>query len=330
MYRQGKFMKPILVITLLLCFLANETQARQKKQVNRELSTTLVKALQDKQWRHGSPACKPSSEPAIEVFQYDESSYILRQSKCLSYEAPFIYVLVGEEKTLVLDTGATQSDEQFPIYKTILSLQNKHYQQDNKKRELLVLHSHSHSDHRSADSQFVGQENVTVVSTNNAAVKDFFSFDKWPEQQRNIDLGGRSITIIPTPGHQEEAISIYDNQTKWLLTGDTFYPGLIYVKNWQDYQQSIARLVSFTEQHHISAILGAHIESTNRAGEYYEVGTIYQPEEAPLPLMPTDLISLNDKLNSADNATEISLDAMMVKPLGFLPKLISSIVSWFI
>jgi len=69
---------------------------------------------------------------------------------------------------------------------------------------------------------------------------------------------------------------------------------------------------------------------TNSAGEYYEIGTIYQPEESSLPLMPEDLAALNKELNQTDQPGKISLEKFIVEPLGALPKLISNIVSWFI
>ena len=112
--------------------------------------------------------------------------------------------------------------------------------------------------------------------------------------------------------------------------GGTFYPGYINVKDWNDYKNNIYRLVSFTNNHKVSAILGAHIEMTNRAGEYYEVGTIYQPEESSLVLLPIDLVTLNAKLDQTDEPAKISLDGLIVEPLGALPKLISNIVGWFI
>jgi len=321
----------LLVLLFLALFLTKAIEAGETKGFSNELSINLLTSLQQKQWIHGSPNCKTNEDPAFEVFQYDESSYVLRQSKCLSYEAPFIYVLIGDEKILVVDTGATESAKEFPLYETIQSLNQKHSaQRKTDKREILVIHSHSHSDHYSADSQFIGQENVNVVAPNKAGINAFFVFEKWPNQQAKLELGGRSITIIPTPGHQEEAISIYDTQTKWLLTGDTFYPGYIYVKNWNEYKDSIARLVSFTNNHKVSAILGAHIEMTNRAGEYYDVGTIYQPEESSLALTPIELADLNEKLNQADGPIKITLDGLIVEPLGALPKLISKIARWFI
>lgn len=325
-------MKNIYLVALFLTFFfAREIEAFEDKDFGNVPSKKSLTSLQQKQWIHGSQDCKVNKDPAIEVFQYDESSYVLRQNKCLSYEAPFIYVLIGDEKILVVDTGATENAKKFPLYKTIQTLNQKHSaQRKTNEREIIVIHSHSHSDHYGADPQFAGQANVTVVAANKAGINNFFSFKKWPNQQTKVELGGRSITIIPTPGHQEEAISIYDTQTKWLLTGDTFYPGYIYVKDWNDYKHSISRLVSFTNNHEVSAILGAHIEMTNKAGEYYEVGTIYQPEESSLLLTPIDLAALNAKLEQTDEPAKISLDGLIVEPLGALPKLISNIFRWFI
>ena len=332
MFIQGNFMKNILLVALFSTFVfSTEIEAFEDKGLNHEPSKNLISSLKQHQWIHGSKDCETNKDPAMEVFQYDESSYVLRQNKCLSYEAPFIYVLIGDEKILVVDTGATESANEFPLYKTIQSLNQKHLaQEQTNEREILVIHTHSHSDHYGADSQFIGKENVTVVEANSTGVNEFFDFKEWPNEQAKIELGGRSVTIIPTPGHQGEAISIYDTQTKWLLTGDTFYPGYIYVKDWNDYKNSISRLVSFTNNNTVSAILGAHIEMTNRAGEYYEIGTIFQPEESSLLLMPIDLATLNAKLEQTDEPVKISLDGFIVEPLGALPKLISNIVSWFI
>ncbi len=294
-------------------------------------SKALALTLRQKKWIHGSADCKSNTDPAIEVFRYDHSSYILRQNKCLSFEAPFIYVLIGSEKVLVLDTGATESALDFPLYKTVRSLIEEQSEQGRKiERELLVIHSHGHSDHYSGDSQFEGKKNVTLVEPNNVAMTHFFAFNNFPNGEGNINLGDRKLTIIPTPGHQEESISVYDPQTKWLLTGDTFYPGYIYVKDWDEYKKSIARLVSFSSTHKVSAVLGAHIEMTDKAGEYYPIGTIYQPNEAPLALMPEDLVSLSSALTKSDKTQNVISDEFIVVPMNIFQKTISNIARWII
>jgi hydroxyacylglutathione hydrolase len=236
---------------------------------------------------------------------------------------------LGKDKVLVLDTGATESESDFPLYDTVRGLVDEQYHQDGKTdRQWLVIHSHSHNDHYTGDSQFEGKPNVTVVKPNNQAMLQFFGFNEWPNDEVSVELGRRKLTIIATPGHQEEAISIYDSHTKWLLTGDTFYPGYVYVKDWNDYKKSIARLVSFTNTHEVSAILGAHIEMTNQAGEYYTIGTIYQPNEAPLVLMPESLAALHSELKKSEKPKKIILNEFIVAPMNTLQKVVSNIARW--
>ncbi|TQV68197.1 MBL fold metallo-hydrolase [Exilibacterium tricleocarpae] len=291
----------------------------------------LTSVLHKKKWIHGAIDCKSNADPAIEVFRYDHSSYVLRQNKCLSFEAPFIYVLFGEDKALVLDTGATESALDFPLYKTVESLIGEHAQRgETIERALLVIHSHSHSDHYAGDSQFEGKPHITVVEPTGAAVQHFFGFSKWPDDEAQIDLGARKLTIIPTPGHQEDAIAVYDSKTKWLLTGDTLYPGYIYVRDWQAYKKSIARLVSFSKAHEITAILGAHIEMTTKAGEYYPIGTVYQPNEAGLALQIEDLVALNSQLKNLDKPKKIVFDKFIIVPMNIFQKFFSSVAKWFV
>ncbi len=276
--------------------------------------------LAEKQWNHGAQDCTTATEPAIEVYRYSESTFILRQSKCLSYEAPFMYLLLGDERALLLDSGATEEAADFPLYATVAGLIGE--------RELILAHSHGHGDHRNGDAQFHDKPGVSVVSTDRKAVMAYFSFVDWPNQSAQIDLGDRLLTVIPAPGHQEESIAVYDPQTEWLLTGDTVYPGYIYVKNWDAYRDSIDRLVAFSKENAISALLGGHIEMTKRPGEGYPIGTSYQPEEAPLPMDVATLHRLHSALQE-QAPREISLGTLVVRPMNPVQKSLSNIVRWF-
>jgi glyoxylase-like metal-dependent hydrolase (beta-lactamase superfamily II) len=295
---------------------------------NADITATLT-SLMDKEWRHGSPNCTTNSDPTFDVFTYNSSSYILRQNKCLSFEAPFIYLLFGDETLLVLDTGATKEPLDFALYQTIESINKKvSMRQGIPTRKLLVVHSHSHADHYAGDQQFVTQPDVTLIEPNEKAMRAYFNFSHWPNGEAKLNLGGREITILPTPGHQEEAISIYDEQTKWLLTGDTFYPGVLFVKHWQDFKQSISRLVIFASTHEVSAVLGAHIEMTNTPGEYYPIGTVYQPNEAPLVLSLDSLKTLNNELVKVAKPSELIFNQFIVKPMNTAQKTLSNIARW--
>ena len=98
-------------------------------------------SVNQKNWIHGSEDCKNNQDPAIDVFQFDESTYILRQNKCLNFEAPFIYVLFGEHTVFVQDTGATAEAELFPLYETVQKLITEGSNSD-----LNILVTHSHGD----------------------------------------------------------------------------------------------------------------------------------------------------------------------------------------
>lgn len=293
--------------------------------VNSDKASPIAK----KEWHHGSTNCDLDEAPAIDVFKHDDNSFVLRQNKCLSYEAPFIYVLFGQNKLLILDTGATSDAKQFPLYSTVQSLIKQREDRGlPSPSETLVIHSHGHSDHYAGDSQFVDKPKTTVVAPEKNAVSKYFSFDNSASGLAYIDLGQRVLTVIQTPGHQEESISIYDSQTQWLMTGDTLYPGAIYVKHWQEYKRSIERLFQFSKQHEISAILGAHVEMSNEPGKYYPIGTTYQPDEASLALSVGDLVKLNTALTQSTKAQRISLNHLVIEPMGWLQKSISNIIRW--
>tara|TARA_R110002072_G_scaffold36301_7_gene107063 strand:- start:4775 stop:5773 length:999 start_codon:yes stop_codon:yes gene_type:complete len=289
------------------------------------------RSLIEKQWNSGSQNCRTNDEPLIEVFSFSSSTYVLRQNKCVSFEAPFIYVLFGEHTVLVHDTGATESSEKFPLADAVLELVNARSKLGYPDiQTILVTHSHSHGDHTSADLQFRSLDSVKLIEPNSEAILKYFGITDWPNESAKIDLGGRELTIIPTPGHQEESISIYDPQTKWMLTGDTFYPGNVYVKNWQAYRLSIRRLVDFSKIHQVSMLMGSHIEMSIKPGKAYPIGTTYQPHETTLPLQLEDLYQLHAALEaSGAEAKSLTFDHLLITPMNVVQKAIGSVLKWF-
>ncbi len=321
---------PVYLVSLIL--LSGLSRASVDESMSQSFAPEAVDALSvlsDKRWNHGAVDCSASEEPAIDVFQYDDSSYILRQSKCLSFEAPFIYVLIGQKEVLVVDTGATESADDFPLYDTIKTLIETQSPDGNEKT-ITVVHSHSHRDHRGGDGQFLVKPRVSVVAPNAAGVREFFDFSTHKNNEVRLDLGAREITVFPIPGHQQESIAIYDSKTRWLLTGDTLYPGYIYVKHWGDYRASVARMLDFAQRQSVSAILGTHIEMTREPGEFYPIGTLYQPNEASLVLTVDDLTQLHQTLEKGGKPKELTFDKFVVAPLSGLQKAIGGILGWFV
>jgi hydroxyacylglutathione hydrolase len=285
----------------------------------------LAGDLRDKTWIHGSQDCDSNKDPPIEVFQFDADTYVLRQNKCVNFEAPFIYVLFGEHTAFVQDTGATDDPAKFPVYDAI---QNLAAQRASRLR-LLVTHSHSHGDHTAGDVQFKGKPGVTLIEPTAEAVQAYFKLPKWPEGTATIDLGGRALLVMPVPGHQDESLAVYDAKTGWLLTGDTVYPGFLYVKDWDIYRASIRRLAEFAKTHPISAVMGTHIEMTRTAGKAYPRGTTFQPEEASLALTADDLFALDQGLQRAGaKPQEITQAKLIVTPIGAFQRALGSFLKW--
>ena len=57
-------------------------------------------------WIHGAPDCAVCEDPPLQVVHFDRDTVLLRISKCFSFEANFIYLLVGRERAVLFDTGA--------------------------------------------------------------------------------------------------------------------------------------------------------------------------------------------------------------------------------
>jgi hydroxyacylglutathione hydrolase len=57
-------------------------------------------------WNKGAPDCTATPQDPLQVHAYDPQTFILRQSPCAHFEANFLYLLVGSDKALLIDTGA--------------------------------------------------------------------------------------------------------------------------------------------------------------------------------------------------------------------------------
>ena len=66
----------------------------------------VVPGTIDVHWNEGSKDCIKNPQPPIQVHRYNADTFILRENLCATYEAPFIYLLIGKTKALLIDTGA--------------------------------------------------------------------------------------------------------------------------------------------------------------------------------------------------------------------------------
>lgn len=242
-------------------------------------------------WVNGSENCEQSAEPPLQTYQYNSDTYIFRQNPCVSFEANFIYLLVGTEKALLIDSGAVDNPETMPLAQQISKLLS------DKTISLIVAHTHSHSDHKKGDAQFSERANTLIIPHKLAALKEFYQLNDWPNKTSSIDLGDRKVTVIPTPGHHENHVSFFDHSTGILFTGDFLFPGRLLVDDIEVYSKSAKRLVKFSQNNSIHTIFGSHIE-INSQGEEYSFGSQFHPNEHPLPLFQQDLMTLPEALNN--------------------------------
>lgn len=239
-------------------------------------------------WDPGAEDCKAQPHAPLEAHQYDPGTWILREDLCSTWEAPFIYLLVGREKALLIDTGDVADPRAMPLALTVMGLLPG---DPNSRLPLLVVHSHTHLDHRAGDPQFSKLHAVQLVPAQLPDVEKFFGFEHWPEGQAQIDLGGRIVDVLPAPGHNPAHVVYYDRDTGLLLTGDFLMPARLLVDDYSAYAASAARVAAFVKDRPVSHVLGGHVEMS-RDGQLFDWQSTYHPDEHPLALSKQDVLAL--------------------------------------
>lgn len=263
-------------------------------------SASPVRGDLDVRWIHGVRGRAAGAEPKIQVHAYDPHTYLLRQSKTVSFEAPFLFLLFGNDRALLLDSGASKKPD-CGVLETVDGLIAGWLAEHPREGyELIVAHTHGHNDHVAGDELFAGRPATTVVNRELTAVQEFFGFTSWPDQTVTLDLGGRVLDILGSPGHHRAAITIYDPWTGFLLTGDTVLPGRLYVSDYPAFLATMDRMVDFAASRDVTHVLGCHIEMTTTPGRDYPLGCLYQPDEPPLQMTTEQLVAVRDAARSAD------------------------------
>lgn len=236
-------------------------------------SAQLVPGSLDVKWSEGAEDCEAGPPQApFEVHQYNAQTFVLRESLCATFEAPFIYLLLGSSKALLIDTGAVEDPKEMPLADTVRGLLPL---VGASKMPLQVLHTHRHLDHRAGDLQFANLPGVQVVPAFLEDVRKHFGFN-WPEGLAQVELGDRTIDVIFTPGHDPTHVAFYDRNTGLFFSGDFLLPGRLLVDDSDEYLASAQRVADFISIRPITHVLGAHIEM-NREEELFPWKSTYHP-----------------------------------------------------
>ncbi|NKB99453.1 MAG: MBL fold metallo-hydrolase [Pseudomonadales bacterium] len=151
------------------------------------------------------------------------------------WQQNFNYLVVGEHTALLFDAGPGVRDIR-PVVESITDL------------PVIFLPSHFHYDHVGNGTNFAQRAVVDLPYLRARADGDELAFtkmehlgpiegfpiptwtvDHWWAPDQPIDLGGRSVAVIHTPGHSKESISLFDESNNVILSGDFLYEGMLYV-----------------------------------------------------------------------------------------------------
>lgn len=171
----------------------------------------------------------------------NESTYIISEYR--HPEETHCYLLCGSEKALLIDTGLGISN----IYEEVIKLTNK---------PIIAVATHVHWDHIGGHkyfsefyahreelnwlcSEFPLQKSLIQKMIDNDCdlpsgynPEEYELFQGVPgrllDEGDIIELGDRSITVIHTPGHSPGHMCFWDENNRFMFTGDLIYKGILY------------------------------------------------------------------------------------------------------
>lgn len=309
----SQMMSPCLSMTLAtLCLLSCATAAAPAP-----LAAGPTRDAIPGRWRSQTGTCMEI--PDWDVHEIDRDLYILRQSPCASYEKPFVFLLFGEDRALLLDTGDGEDNHLAAAVARLVRLWRE--RTGHRAISLVVAHTHEHGDHTGGDADLAAlrlpELTVTVTPLELEATKRLYGIASWPTDIGHLDLGGRVLDAIPIPGHSKLSIALYDRRTAILFSGDTLYPGRLYVFDFPAFEASIARLVQFTADKPVAQVIGNHIEQSTTPFRDFPIGTLFQADEHELALSRGSLLELQAALASMRGAPRrLALRDFTIWPAG--------------
>lgn len=239
-------------------------------------------------WQEGADDCASSPQPPLQVHRHDANTFLLRQNPCSSAEANFLYLLIGQERALLIDSGAIADPGRMPLAAAVTELLPR---KNGARLPLVVAHTHSHRDHREGDALFARLPDVDIVPFDQEGLRRYYGMDRWPDDAARVELGGRAVDVLPAPGHNENHVVFFDETTGLLFSGDFLLPGRITVDDSSAFEASARRIAAFVRDRPLSHVLGGHVELSSD-GTLYPMGATYHPNERPLELAKADVMAL--------------------------------------
>jgi hydroxyacylglutathione hydrolase len=170
------------------------------------------------------------------------------------YQQNYSYLIVGDKRALLFDAGSGTRD----ISGVVASLTHL---------PVTVMVSHLHFDHLGGIGPFDHVAMIDLPQTRADVAAGRFTptryeylglidgrrapsmrVTEWPAPGAVIDLGGRSLTLLSTPGHTGSSAALFDPSTRRLFIGDYIYPTTLYAflpgASLSSYHQTAQRLIA--------------------------------------------------------------------------------------
>jgi glyoxylase-like metal-dependent hydrolase (beta-lactamase superfamily II) len=257
---------PIIRALLIVILTAAQGTAAEKPEWCRNLPRPVYKNLEK--------VSVPDSW--FEVYRVRPGVFAIYEPK--QSEEVISYLIIGQKRALLFDTGMGISNIK-KLTEGLTSL------------PLSVLNSHTHNDHvggnwRFSKGQIYGMDTAFTRASakgsradaqaeiavgqlcgplpTNFDAKSYstraFQIGHWLHDGDRIDLGGRVLQVIAAPGHTPDSIALLDQQNGLLFTGDTYYPGPIFLyrpeTDLDAHETTLAKLSGMAAQ--LKLLLPAH------------------------------------------------------------------------
>ncbi len=201
-------------------------------------------------WTACAGADAPAPQDWFHLIKIDGRDTAISEPKY--WQENVSYLLVGSKRALLFDSGPGIYSMR-TVVGTLTSL------------PLLVIPSHLHFDHVGRISEF---EHIALLDlpalraeveagtfTENASQymlegTHAFRVSRWLKDGELIDLGGRTVRIIATPGHTPDSVSLLDASSHRMFTGDLVNRAVTLLNvpgsSLADAAHSVHRLLSHT------------------------------------------------------------------------------------
>ena len=175
------------------------------------------------------------------IDRVDDNTYIISEYR--HWEETHCYLLNGSERSLLIDTGLGISN----IYDEVVKFTNK---------PITAVATHIHWDHIGGHKYFpnfyahaaeldwlngkfpLSVETIREMVVDRCDLPDGFDAGSYEFFQGTptrivadhdmIDLGGRQIEVLHTPGHSPGHLCFWEKETGYLFTGDLVYKDVLF------------------------------------------------------------------------------------------------------